>query len=128
MQELLWFLPNWPLRLGDFVLFGALLIAGLAGGELARRLLLPRITGYVLVGVLFGPEVLGLFRAPLTGVARALIDLGLGLVLFELGHRLDLNWLRRNPWLALAAVTVARVLPKRTVLLAGTGSKSVPLI
>jgi hypothetical protein len=30
------------------VLFGALLIAGLLGGELAQRLLgLPRITGYV---------------------------------------------------------------------------------
>jgi Kef-type K+ transport system membrane component KefB len=104
MEQLLWFLPSWPLPLGDFVLFGALLIAGLAGGELARRLALPRITGYVLVGVLFGPEVLGLFRAPLTGVSRALIDLALGLVVFELGHRLDLNWLRRNPWLALAAV------------------------
>lgn len=105
MQELLWFLPAWPLALGGLVLFGALLIAGLLGGELAQRLLgLPRITGYVLVGIAFGPETLGVLETPLTGEARALIDLALGLVVFELGHRLDFEWLRKNPWLALAAI------------------------
>jgi Kef-type K+ transport system membrane component KefB len=105
MQELWWFLPEWPLALGQFVLYGALLIAGLLGGELAQRLAgLPRITGYVLVGIAAGPEALGLLRTPLSGEARALIDLALGLVVFELGHRLDLAWLRRNPWLALAAL------------------------
>ena len=105
MQELWWFLPEWPLALGQFVLFGALLIAGLLGGELAQRLAgLPRITGYVVVGIAAGPEALGVLQTPLSGEARALIDLALGLVVFELGHRLDIEWLRKNPWLALAAV------------------------
>lgn len=105
MQELLWFLPAWPLALGEFVLFGALLIAGLLGGELAQRLLaLPRITGYVLVGIAAGPEALGVLKTPLSGEARALIDLALGLVVFELGHRLDLGWLKKNLWLAVAAI------------------------
>jgi Kef-type K+ transport system membrane component KefB len=105
MRELWWFLPGWPLVFGQFVAFGALLIAGLLGGELAQRLVgLPRITGYVVVGILAGPEVLGLLRTPLSGEARALIDLALGLVVFELGHRLDVEWLKKNPWLALAAV------------------------
>jgi len=104
MQELWWFLPEWPLGLGQFVVFGALLIAGLLGGELAQRLGgLPRITGYVLVGIAAGPEALGLLQTPLSGEARALIDLALGLVVFELGHRLDIEWLKKNPWLALAA-------------------------
>jgi Kef-type K+ transport system membrane component KefB len=105
MQELLRFLPSWPLQLGEIFLFGALLIAGLLGGELTNRLLgVPRITGYVLVGVLFGPDVLGLLPAPLYGPTRAIVDLAIGLVVFELGHRLDLEWLRRNPWLTVAAV------------------------
>ena len=105
MQELWWFLPGWPLVIGQFVVFGALLICGLLGGELAQRLAgLPRITGYVVIGILAGPEVLGLLRTPLSGEARALIDLALGLVVFELGHRLDVEWLKRNPWLAVAAV------------------------
>lgn len=105
MQEQLWFLPEWPLALGQFVLFGALLIAGLLGGEIAQRLAgLPRITGYVLVGIAAGPEALGVLATPLSGQARALIDLALGLVVFELGHRLDVDWLRKNFWLALAAL------------------------
>lgn len=103
MQDLLWFLPTWPLPVGEFVFFGVLLLAGVAGGEIAHRLArLPRITGYVLAGVLLGPEVSGLLQAPLRE-GRALIDLAIGLVVFELGYRLDLGWLRRNPWLALTA-------------------------
>jgi Kef-type K+ transport system membrane component KefB len=33
-----------------------------------------------------------------------LIDLSLGLIVFELGHRLDFQWLRRNRWLFAAAI------------------------
>lgn len=105
MQELAWFLPSWPPQFGQLALFGALLVAGLLGGELANRLAaLPRITGYVLVGVAFGPHALDLVRAPLFAEARVFIDLALGLVVFELGYRFDLEWLRRNRWLALAAL------------------------
>jgi Kef-type K+ transport system membrane component KefB len=99
------FLPSLPPVLGQPVLFGALLLAGLLGGELARRALgLPRIVGYVLAGVLLGPQVSGLLGAGLLDRARVLIDLSLGLIVFELGHRLDLQWLRRNRWLFAAAI------------------------
>jgi Kef-type K+ transport system membrane component KefB len=105
MQELLWFLPPWPPVFGDLAVFGALLLAGLLGGELANRLLaLPRITGYVLAGIALGPNLLGLVRDPMLGEGRVFIDLALGLVMFELGSRLDLAWLARNRWLAAAAL------------------------
>jgi len=58
----------------------------------------------VLVGIASGPEALGVLATPLSGEGRALIDLALGLVVFELGHRLDFEWLRKNPWLAFAAI------------------------
>ena len=104
MQELSWFLPGWPPKLGNLAIFGALLLSGMLGGELVHRLAaLPRITGYVLVGVLCGPHVLGLVEAPLFAGARVFVDLALGLIVFELGHRFDLQWLSRNRWLALAA-------------------------
>ena len=46
MQELSWFLPSWPPQFGNLLLFGALLVAGLVGGELAHRwVALPRVTG-----------------------------------------------------------------------------------
>lgn len=99
------FLPQMPPAFGQPALFGALLLAGLLGGELVRRLLgLPRITGYVLAGVLLGPQVSGLLAPGALSEARVLIDLSLGLIVFELGHRLDVQWLRRNRWLFVAAL------------------------
>ena len=45
-----------------------------------------------------------------------MLDVALGLLLFELGSRLDLRWIRRNPWLILSSIaeatlTFAFVLP-----------------
>jgi len=105
LDELTWFLPGWPLPFGELALFGTLLIAGLLGGELVQRIAaLPRVTGYVLVGVVCGPHALDLVQAPLLTGARVFVDLALGLIVFELGHRFDLDWLGRNRWLALAAL------------------------
>lgn len=105
MQELSWFLPLWPLQFGELARFGLLLAAGLLGGELVHRLAaLPRVTGYVLVGVLCGPVMLDFVHAPLLAGTRVVVDLALGLIVFELGHRFDLDWLARNRWLAVAAI------------------------
>lgn len=99
------FLPPLPPAFGQPALFGALLLAGLLGGEVVRRTLgLPRITGYVLAGVLLGPQASGLLAPGALAEARVLIDLSLGLIVFELGHRLDFQWLRRNRWLFVAAI------------------------
>lgn len=105
MQDLLGFLPPWPPAFGDAATFGALLLAGLVGGEIVNRVLaLPRITGYVLAGIACGPHALGLVEGPLLNEARVFVDLALGLIMFELGARLDFAWLARNRWLSLAAV------------------------
>jgi len=105
MQELLWFLPAWPPEFDEPVAFGALLLAGLLGGEIVNRFLaLPRITGYVLAGITCGPFGLGLVQGPLFSEARLFVDLALGLIMFELGARLDFAWLARNRWLSAAAV------------------------
>jgi Kef-type K+ transport system membrane component KefB len=100
------FLPHFPLPANPLVLFGALLLAGVLCGELVRRVLnLPRITGYVLSGLVLGTSGLDLLDASMHSYARIFLDMGLGLALFELGARLDLNWLSRDRWLALMAMT-----------------------
>ena len=40
----------------------------------------------------------------LIGEAWIFVDIAIGLVLFDLGRRLDLGWLRRDPWLAVTGV------------------------
>src|SRR5436190_8753324 len=94
------FLPSLPLHLSYPLLFGALLILGMLGGETARHFRLPRIIGYVLVGFAMAPIVEGLHIEPLIDEARIFVDLGLGLVLFDLGRRMDLTWMRRDWTLA----------------------------
>jgi Kef-type K+ transport system membrane component KefB len=94
------FLPSLPLELSYPLLFGVLLVAGMMGGELVRFMKLPRILGYVLVGFVIGPfaEMMGLQL--LIDEARIFVDLALGLILFELGRRLDLKWMKRDWTLA----------------------------
>ena len=85
------------------VLVGALVMLALLGGELAaRHFRLPRITGYAVTGMLLGAS--GLFPAPLAEDLRIFVDISLGLVLFELGSRIDLAWLKRAPMLAVMAI------------------------
>ena len=99
------FLPRLPLAIGPLVLFGGLLLAGALAGEATKRLLdLPRITGYVLIGLALGASGANVLDGEMLGYARIFIDIGLGLVLFELGRRLDFNWLRRDRWLSVMSL------------------------
>ncbi|MBW4953682.1 cation:proton antiporter domain-containing protein, partial [Klebsiella pneumoniae] len=74
---------------------------------------LPRITGYAVIGLIAGSFGFGVIDASTDETSRLLIDVALGLLLFELGSRLDLRWIRRNPWLiasSLAEATLTFVL------------------
>jgi Kef-type K+ transport system membrane component KefB len=93
-------LPAFPLALNPAVLFGVLLVAGMLGGEAARMLRLPRIIGYVIIGFALAPIARALELGPLLDEARFFVDIALGLVLFDLGRRMDLAWLKRDWTLA----------------------------
>ncbi len=99
------FLPRFPLAANPLALFGVLLLAGVVAGEVTKRVLnVPRITGYVLIGLALGASGLNVLDARMLAYATVFVDMGLGLVLFELGRRLDFNWLRRDRWLSVMAV------------------------
>ena len=83
--------PDEPLLLAGLLVLGAL-----AGEVIARRSRLPRLVGYTIMGgaaALLGHGV----ELPLTGWAGRVLDLGLALLLFEIGSRLRLRWFRHNP-------------------------------
>jgi Kef-type K+ transport system membrane component KefB len=94
------YLPGWPPQANAFVLFGLILLAGLVAGRLAARTrVLPAITGYILAGFVLGPGVLNLLDESALTQMRVVADISFGLILFDLGRRLDLAWARHDPWL-----------------------------
>ena len=90
------FLPSLPFTLSYPLLFGVLLVAGMLGGEIARIVRIPRIIGYVVVGFVLGPFTQAMGMGSLLDEARIFVDLALGLVLFDLGRRMDLKWMKRD--------------------------------
>ena len=75
------FLPTWPPVTNSFTLFGLLLLAGLIGGWIAARTrVLPSITGYIAIGFILGPGVLGLLNEEALRHTRIFADISLGLV------------------------------------------------
>jgi Kef-type K+ transport system membrane component KefB len=94
------FLPGWPPHANGFALFGLLLLAGALGGRLAATTrVLPAITGYIATGFVLGPGGLNLLDAGMLADARVLADVSLGVIVFELGRRLDLRWAAHDRWL-----------------------------
>ena len=102
------FLPSWPLPVGGvFWIAVTLVLTGLAGEWCYRRLGFPRIVAYSATGMairLAGVEPM--LRVDDSGL-RVVLDLALALLLFELGARVDVRWLRRNPWLLASSVAEA---------------------
>jgi Kef-type K+ transport system membrane component KefB len=99
------FLPALPLISNQIVWFGVLLLAGVVGGQLAERVFrLPRITGYAAAGMALGPFGFGAIDIRLLHDLHVLADISIGLILFDLGQHLDMQWLRRAPRLALTSL------------------------
>ncbi len=96
---------QWPPRPDLLFWFALTLVAGaLLGGLVFRRLGLPRIVGYSAAGMAVAGLGMGLSDGQLQGTDRLIVDLALALLLFELGSRVCLRWLKVNPALLLTSV------------------------
>ena len=77
------------------ITLGLVLAAALVAGMLADLLRLPKVTGFLLVGVLLGPSVFDLLDKDHVHTLEPLTQLAIGLVLFSLGCRFPANYIRR---------------------------------
>src|SRR3954465_13696610 len=94
------FLPKDLSAAGALLWVGGLMLAAMLAGEiLARYLYLPRVVGFVAAGVLLGPQFVNFIDKDALFELRGLLDIARGLVLFEIGQRVDFRWLNRNPGL-----------------------------
>jgi Kef-type K+ transport system membrane component KefB len=102
------FLPAWPPAVTPLAWVAVLLLSAIVVGEATRRWLhVSRVVGYLLVGAVLGPHAAGVMDVDTLAKLRIFSDIAVGLLLFELGQRVDLGWLRRNPWLFVTSVLEA---------------------
>jgi len=88
--------PSGPFGAGPSaaMLLGFLLLAAFLAGEVARGVYLPRITGYLVIGILFGPSLLAILP-PSTVSEFQLIDaLALSVIALQAGGELQMRRLR----------------------------------
>lgn len=101
-------MPEMLVSVASTLAWPAVLAVAWIVGELGHRwLVLPRISSYGVVGFLLAAGQGGFLPQPAGGPVALLADVAFGLILFELGYRINLGWLRTNPWLGVTSVVEA---------------------
>jgi Kef-type K+ transport system membrane component KefB len=99
-----------PVEARATLALGLLLLAAYVAGTLTHRLRLPRITGYLVAGLVAGPAWLGLIRFDELEVLSIVSNGALSLIAFGAGSQLSLGTLRgvnRRPLLHVMATALA---------------------
>ena len=76
--------------------FGFLLLTAYLIGDVLSRFKLPKLTGYILAGILFGPHLLDLVSAETVRELKLIDDLALTFIAFAAGGELRLEGLRER--------------------------------
>ena len=98
---------------GLFLILAVMLIAAKLLGELAERFGQPAVLGELIAGVILGGSVLGIIPVDGTGaeIIHVLAELGVVLLLFEIGLETDLREMFRVGTASLSVAAVGVVLP-----------------
>src|SRR5215831_196183 len=91
------------------VALAAILVGARVGGEIATRLGQPAVLGEIVAGILLGPHALGL--VPDHSVIHLLGEVGVMLLLFEIGLSVDLSAILRVGIPAIRVAVLGVVLP-----------------
>jgi Kef-type K+ transport system membrane component KefB len=100
--------PAAPFRGAELaVLMGFLLLVANVGGNLATTVGLPRLTGYLVVGIVAGPSVMGIISRDVVEDFRLIDEFALALIALMAGAELKVSQLR--PALKTIGLTTASV-------------------
>jgi len=98
-----------------FAILGVMLVAGKLSGELFERIGQPAVLGELLAGILLGGSVLGVIPVspdnPLTEIITIFAEIGVVVLLFEIGLETDLKQMFRVGAGAFSVATVGVLLP-----------------
>jgi Kef-type K+ transport system membrane component KefB len=90
------------------VALGFLLIGAFISGKTAARLGLPRISGYLIIGILVGPHAIGLLTRDMLAAGKVIEGLAVALISLTAGGEIRLPWVRRQIG-RLATMTVCQI-------------------
>jgi Kef-type K+ transport system membrane component KefB len=76
------------------VALGFLLIGAFIGGRMVTKIRLPRITGYLLVGLVLGPYVTRLLTPAMLHGAQAVEGIAVALIALTAGGEIRIDWVR----------------------------------
>lgn len=102
---------------GAALAFGFLLVAAIQAAHVFEKLRMPHLTAYIMVGLVFGPEVLGIISAKMLPDLALVKGTAVGLIAFLAGCELNLR--RLAPKLrAIGAISACSILATATLLFA----------
>ena len=70
------------------LVIGIILFSGFVLGELAQRLMLPRVTGYIIAGILLNPQIASFMPRDIAGHTEFVTNFALSFITFSIGGSL----------------------------------------
>lgn len=109
----------------------SILLAWVLGEFFSSNFNIPRITIYALVGFILTPTQTGPLPHIQSETFLLFVNIAFGLILFDCGYRINLGWLRINPWIGVISLvesTLAFVFVFAVVLFSGLPMSTALLI
>ncbi|MCM1083461.1 MAG: cation:proton antiporter [Clostridium sp.] len=72
-----------------------MLFAALVAGKIVKKMKLPNVTGYLVIGLLIGPNCIGLLTDELLSSMSLVTELALGCIAFSIGAEFKISFLKK---------------------------------
>lgn len=81
--------------LNIFTYVAIMLFAALVAGKIVKKMRLPNVTGYLVIGLLIGPNCIGLLSTELLDAMTFVTELALGCIAFSIGAEFKISFLKK---------------------------------
>lgn len=83
------------MKLNTLTYIAIMLIAALLAGKVVKKMKLPNVTGYLVIGLIIGPHCLNVISQELIGSMGIITELALGCIAFSIGAEFKISFLKK---------------------------------